>query len=270
MGRPQWVRVFLAACLAAATAPGVVTAQARPGTLSGVITNLSGVPIPRAEVLITGTELHAVTGDSGIYEFRDVPAGKYKLIARRIGFEPEESKVTIEDGRHRQIDFEMKGMPELLDSVMVREMSANGRMADFWARRMLGVGAFMTRQDIDRRKPQRSSDLLRTIGGVKVIMGESGFDKPVIIMGRNAVVSRGRTGVMSLASDCKITYYLDGQYVPPGEFHIDDLSPLMLEAVEVYRGPSETPARFRQRETACGVIAVWTREPSRDKPPGSE
>ena len=68
-----------------------------------------------------------------------------------------------------------------------------------------------------------------------------------------------------------MSYYVDGSWVPPGTFHMDDLSPLMLEAVEVYRGPSEIPVRFRQRETACGVIALWTREPpakQAQRPPG--
>jgi hypothetical protein len=246
-----------------------VHAQGR-STLSGVVTNLNGIGIRQAEVLIVGTEIRAVTNDSGVYEFFTLAPGRHKLVARRIGFEPEELRVTLEDGRHKQVDFELKGVPEQLDSVMIREAGGTGRMADFWARRMVGIGAFLTRQEIEKRRPQAASDLLRTVTGVKVIMGEGGFDRPVIYMGRNPVVSRNRTGVQSLGGDCKITYYVDGHYVPSGTFHMDDLSPLLLEAVEVYRGPAETPARFRQRDTACGVIALWTREPPprASKPPG--
>ena len=140
-------------------------------------------------------------------------------------------------------------------------------MAEFWSRRMVGIGAFITRDDIERRHPQRASDLLRTVTGLRVIMGESGFDKPVITMGRNPVVSRsGRSSSPTLANDCSVSYYVDGSYVPSGTFHMDDMSPFMIEAIEVYRGPSETPARLRQRDTACGVIVIWTREPPARQP----
>lgn len=239
-------------------------AQTKTTTLSGVVTNINGVPVPRAELLIAGTEIRAVTNDSGVFEFLAAPVGKIRLVARRIGFEPAEERATLVEGRHKQVDFELKGIAEQLDSVMIREAGGRGRMSDFWARRMVGVGAFITRQDIDRRRPQHPSDLLRTITGVKVVMGESGFDKPTIMMGRNTVLSRsGRTAGPTLANDCKVSYYVDGSYVPAGTFHMDDMSPMMVEAVEIYRGPAETPSAMRQRDTACGVIAIWTREPDR-------
>jgi len=254
----------VAATMAAAT---VALAQSRTTTLSGVVSNLNGVPIPRAEVIIVNTELRAFSNDSGVYEFMAVPVGRVRIIARRIGFEPEEERVSLDVGRHKQVDFELKGIPELLDSVMIREAGGNGRMSDFWARRMLGVGAFITRQDIERRHPQRSSDLLRTITGVKVMLGDNAMDRSVITMGRTGTVLRQqRPGSKTLVNSCDISYYVDGSYVPPGTFHMDDMSPLAIEAVEVYRGPSETPARLRQRDTACGVIVIWTREPPAKQP----
>jgi hypothetical protein len=243
----------------------------RTAIVSGVVTNLNGVPLPHTEVLIVNTPLRTFTNDSGVFEFLAAPPGRVRLVARRVGFQPEEQRATLEAGRLRQVDFELKGIPEQLDSVMVREAGGRGRMADFWARRMVGVGAFLTHEDIARRKPQRSSDLLRTVTGVRVSMGETGLDRPVISMGRNQITDRNVRGQVSLGA-CNVSYYVDGSFVPPGTFHMDDISPLLLEAVEVYRGPAETPARLRQRDTACGVIVLWTRNPSRDdgsrKPPG--
>ena len=270
------VKSAVAVVAVASALAGAIHAQAAPGTttLSGVVTNLNGVPIPRVEVVILGIELRAISNDSGVYEFFAAPVGKIRMIARRIGFEPEEERATLELGRHKQVDFELKGIPEQLDSVMIREMGGNGRMADFWARRMHGVGVFITRTDIDRRHPHMSSDLLRAVTGIKVTMGEGTFERANITMGRNTPLSRsGRNSGPSLANDCKVTYYVDGSSVPGGTFHMDDMSPLAIEAVEVYRGPSETPARFRQRDTACGVIVIWTREPPSKQPakvPGLE
>lgn len=243
-----------------------VAAQTRVAVLSGVVTNLNGVPVAKAEVWIVNTELRAITNDSGVYEFLSAPVARVRVNVRRIGFEPIEERVTLDEAKPRQLDFELKAIPELLDSVMVREAGGNGRMAEFWARRMSGNGAYITRDQIDRRRPQHSSDLLRTVTGVKVVAGDGGFEKTVISMGRNPVF-RGGAGSMNMAAACRVTYYVDGSYVPPGTFHMDDISPMQIEAVEVYRGPSETPPKLRQRDTACGVIVIWTRAPDR-RPPG--
>jgi hypothetical protein len=258
---------FLFSSLATAQAPSAQDVRPRTGILTGVVTNFNGVPLKRTEVLIVNTDLKTVTNDSGVYEFLATPIGRVRVIARRIGFEPDERRVTLEGNAQKQVNFELKAIPEMLDSVMIREASGMGRLGEFWARRMTGNGAYITRDDIDRRKPHHSSDLLRTITGVKVTMGESGFDRALITMGRNAqhIAARGTT---SLASACRVTYYVDGSYAPGGTFHIDDMSPSTIEAIEVYRGPSETPVRFRQRDTACGVIAIWTRDPSRKEPGG--
>ena len=139
-------------------------------------------------------------------------------------------------------------------------------MADFWNRRMIGVGAFITHADIDRRKPYRPSDLLRTVNGVRVDT-DNGDGRPVIRMGRTPLGTRTMKNVQTLAADCRVNYYLDGHFVPQGTFHIDDVPSMSIEAIEIFRGPSEVPAAFRHRETACGVISIWTREPPpREKP----
>ena len=41
-----------------------------------------------------------------------------------------------------------------------------------------------------------------------------------------------------------------------------DIMPIMareLEAVEVYRGPSETPVEYQGTGSGCGVMMLWTR-----------
>jgi hypothetical protein len=252
--------LLLVASAAEAQAPAVT--NTRTGILTGTVTNLNGVPLKRTEVMIVNTDLRVVTNDSGVYEFLAAPTGRVRVIARRIGFEPDERRVTLEANAPKQVDFELKGIPEELDSVMIREAGGNGRLGEFWARRLNGHGAFITREDIERRKPHHSSDMLRTITGVKVTMGESGFERALISMGRNPQLMAAR-GTTSLASACRVTYYIDGAYTAGGTFHLDDMSPGAIEAMEIYRGPAETPVRFRQRDTACGVIAIWTRDPSR-------
>jgi hypothetical protein len=259
----------LAATLVTLHLAAALPAQ-QPAVLAGVVTNLNGVPLAGAEVAIVKYALRVVTNDSGVYSFEAVPAGKVTVLVRHIGFRMREEGVSLDAGKRRQLDFELAGLPEMLDSVMIREAGGKGRMAEFWARRMIGSGVYLTRADIEKRGPYRSSDLLRALPGVRVTMGE-GLDRPVISMGRTPVGTRTYRNVQTLAADCRVSYYVDGMFVPAGTFHIDDLSVVSIEAIEVYRGPAEIPPRFRQRDTACGLIVIWTREPPpRPKePPGT-
>jgi hypothetical protein len=229
--------------------------------LYGVVTNLDGVRLSRVEVTIANTDLRMVTNDSGEFVFDAPPTGRLRLLVKRLGFKQQEKGFKLDAGDTKQIDFELEGIPELLDSVLVMTQGGNSRMAEFWARRSMGNGAFITRSEIQKRNPYQPSDMLRTLSGVRVTTAVDPNDKPVISMGRTPIGARTFRNVQTLAGDCKVSYYLDGNWVPPGTFHLDDLSPTVIEAIEVYRGPSEIPAKFRQRETACGMIVIWTREP---------
>jgi hypothetical protein len=250
----------LAALCALAFALAAAAGAQKPTVLFGVVTNVNGVRIKGVALTLANTTLQVVTNDSGEFVFATPPTGRLRLTARRLGFKPEEKGFKLEIGDSKQVDFELEGVAEQLDSIMVLGRGGNGRMADFWNRRMIGVGAFITHDDIERRKPYRPSDLLRTVNGVRVDT-DNGDGRPMIRMGRTAIAMPPRRGSATLAADCKVTYYLDGHFVPGGTFHIDDLPTMSVEAIEVFRGPSETPASFRQGETACGVISIWTREP---------
>jgi hypothetical protein len=59
--------------------------------------------------------------------------------------------------------------------------------------------------------------------------------------------------------------YVDGGVVQTGGrdtgigiFDLTSIPASHLLAVEVFRGPAETPARFTGPFASCGVIAIWT------------
>jgi hypothetical protein len=160
------------------------------------------------------------------------------------------------------VDFALEGITDTLDSVKIFGRRDLSRTAEFYDRRATGIGAFITRDDIERRTAARLSDLLATIPGVRVSRSDA-LGQAEVQMGRTALrppVS-SRRSERSLGGDCRVNYYLDGVWLSPGTFYIDDLSPSVIEGIEIYRGASEIPAPFRQRETACGLIVIWTREP---------
>lgn len=257
------VRFPLVSVVAACVAVPLCGADARGQTVTivhGIVSNINGVKLPGVEVTVQNTALRVVTNDSGEYRIDGVPAGRVRVFARRLGFKPLDKGVKLAEGEARQLDFDLEGIPDMLDSVKIFGRPSSSRMADFYNRRAMGLGAFVTRDEIDRRHPSKPTDMLRMLAGVRVGTADQ-FDRPSVTMGRQPLQAQSFTRNQSSASVCRVNYYVDGNWMPTGTFHIDDLSPSAIEGIEVYRGPAETPARFRQRETACGLIVIWTREP---------
>ena len=113
------------------------------------------------------------------------------------------------------------------------------------------MGTFITRDDIDRRHPHRLSELLRYVAGVYVPQESSEQSSPSVSMRRSAN--------SSAPGSCSVQFYVDGHYYTEG--HLDDFDPAVVEGVEIYRSAAEIPAAFRTRDSMCGVIAIWTRDP---------
>jgi hypothetical protein len=253
--------------------PATTRARAQqPATATivfGTVRNVSGVPVPGAELWLDGTAAKAVSNDSGEFRIDNAPSGRQKLMVRRVGFRPDYRRLALSPGDTKQVKFALEGMLEELDAVIVTaQKGANGRMAEFWARRMVGVGVFITREEIDRRHPPQTSDLFHTVMGIHVISGAAA--EPIrLVSGRQAVTAvRGANSAGSAI--CPMQYYVDGIFMSPGTFSIDEIVPVQIEAIEIFRGPSEIPARFRQRETGCGLVVIWTREPPKTrKEPGN-
>jgi hypothetical protein len=63
---------------------------------------------------------------------------------------------------------------------------------------------------------------------------------------------------------CYLSIYVDGVRVwAPGQAeppNVDQVASIVsLEAIEIYRGPSETPIMYQNTGSACGTVLLWTR-----------
>jgi outer membrane receptor for ferrienterochelin and colicin len=117
-----------------------------------------------------------------------------------------------------------------------------GPLGGFYERaRRRAFGAFVTREDIERRNPFQTTDLLRTMAGIQLTPARFG--------NRYHVRMRG----------CAPRVFLDGIQIRMVGLTIDDLvRPNELEGIEVYRSSAETPGEFTS-PGGCGAIALWTR-----------
>jgi outer membrane receptor protein involved in Fe transport len=256
-------RAFLASSLAVtlvAWPATVVVAQAPTGAVAGTVRDSAGLRLDQVAIGIVGAsggEHRATSNDSGSYHIAAMGVGSVKLFARRVGFAPETVSVVVAAGAVTRADFVMAATALTLPAAEVVADPTRGKMGPFNRRKSRGVGAFVTRAEIEKRQPGTMSELLRYLPGVAVTQKMAGEPQPVHME---------RSVRSSMQASCVVQLYVDGHPYPNG--NVDDFSPALIEGVEVYRSASEIPADFRTRDATCGLIALWTRDPdaARRKP----
>jgi hypothetical protein len=83
-----------------------------PCQLSGVTRYKSGLPLPEAQVVITGADVSiartTVSGKNGSFEFKDLKPGKYQVTAHRTGFAGSAmTTVELVAGQRRDVDVSL-------------------------------------------------------------------------------------------------------------------------------------------------------------------
>jgi outer membrane cobalamin receptor len=117
----------------------------------------------------------------------------------------------------------------------------------FYRRSRSGMGRFVTREDIERRRPIRTTDMLQMMPRVSLTNLNGGF------AGTQVVTMRGTGGGL-----CIPNVYVDGMPHMSAE-DINTLQPDDIDGIEVYTSPAMTPAEY-QRNTSCGAILFWLRK----------
>lgn len=231
------------------------------GRLEGVVRDSSGARIADATVSGAGDGRPlAISDDSGTYHIDRLPPGRMAFVVRHFGFRPETVTVSVVDARPTRSDFVLTAVVVQLAGTTIEADSARSfKMAAFNKRRTRGVGAFITRLDIEKRHSTSVSELLRFVPGVTVSQRMAGEPQPVRMQ---------RSANPTNTATCVVALYVDGDPYPNGS--VDDFPPGSLEGIEVYRSASEIPAEFRTRDSMCGLISLWTRDPEtsrRDRRP---
>jgi hypothetical protein len=207
-------------------------------------------PVAGAVVRVVGTSLGGITAADGSLRLAPLAAGPVRIRVQQLGYAHAEAHGVVEVGRTATVRFDLRPEPIPLAPVRVvaRERRAVQMLTDngFYHRRAFGIGSFITREQIEARNTRVLSDVLRGVSGV-------------------ALADRGRSGGTARASftrvrdnpGCPVQYFLNG--VPAHGLNIDDVSPVDVEALEMYSGSSQVPIQFNRFNARCGVIVIWTR-----------
>jgi Carboxypeptidase regulatory-like domain/TonB-dependent Receptor Plug Domain len=253
----------LVAALVTLRATAVSAQPAQTGAIAGIVRDSAGRRLNQVAIAVVEVSGSAPAGqraasdDSGSYRIGAIAVGAIKLFARRVGYAPETVSVVVVAGELAHADFVMAAAAHELPEAVVVADPTRGKMGPFNRRKARGVGAFITRADIEKRRSGSISELLRYLPGVGVTQKMAGEPQPVHMQ---------RSVNSSMQATCVVQLYVDGHPYPNG--NVDDFAPNLIEGVEVYRSASEIPADFRTRDATCGLIALWTRDPeaARRKP----
>lgn len=230
-------------------------------TLTGrVVDSLSQEPLPYAVVEVVlrpGDPRHAMTNAQGVFAIqlpRDY-RGRLVVRIRRIGYQGANRELSTGNVGVDTLQIALQGIPTELASVTVAVARIQRlQRAGFYDRASSGFGHFIPEERIVDRQPSRASDLLHGVPGISISPSRRGAGSFDIIITRARARLRG---------PCRPKFIVDGKTVATSSDATFDLdayvTPEEIAGIEIYRGPSETPAAFGGPESACGVIVIWTK-----------
>jgi hypothetical protein len=200
------------------------------------------------------------TNGDGWFEIRAPAPGEYFLIAFALGYDSAVTERFDLQPPGRAIRIAVTPRPIPLDpvageAVAIRPYSRNQRFYDRMRRR--NSGRFITREQIERRNPIITADMLRNVPGLRVAM----------VRGQAVIEAAHPTSFQDFLGGgrCLANIYIDGMLV--GNSAINSITPAEIEGFEIYTNTAAIPAEFNSSQgAACGVVVIWTRggfEPDR-------
>ena len=231
-----------------AALPSAVSAQ---GTLRGVVVDsASRAPVAYADVAIIALHMVTRADSEGHFTMHKLPQGRIELSIRRLGFQPQRETIVLSGGPNDSVRVALVAQPEVLSAVAVSagERRRRQMVEDFYLRRARGIGTFVTREDLEARHARLPTDVLNLPG--------------IALQRTRYGVAVRFTSTSNVRRDCAPNLWVDGQRAAGME--LDEIPVDDIEGIELYNGPSTTPAQFWQgnlSNSACGTIVVWSRVP---------
>ena len=245
----------LAPLLLALAAAAPLSAQMLEGT---VLDQANNQPVAEAHVEALRPNgrvaARARTDTAGHFLLQLREAGDYRIRTSRVGYRTATSlPLRVELRQTVAANVQISTSEVVLDPLTVTARSVPPRAPrldreGFYEREQRGSGHFLTRYEIDQANATESSEIFRTVPGIRLLPAGGAHYR--------IALSRG-------GDDCQPRLVVDN--LPIATDELDSfVRPEQIAGIEVYRGPSETPARWRGMPgVACGLIVVWTQAGAR-------
>lgn len=231
-----------------------------------VVDDPSGAPMPGASVVLLDSAGRQFkwdeTRDNGAFRFAIPRSGQYMVLAQRMGYTPLLTPLLEVGEDSLEVELRVLPKPVSLPGVGVTVERQRLRLNDvgFYDRRDLGIGRFITQEEVTERAPERLTDVLRMEPSVDVKID---FESPTGT-GYRVVFRDAQRGFRPEdAGNCFPAVVVDDRMVRrggKGGLPLDELvHPAEVSALELYPSGAGVPARWSGTDAFCGVIMVWTK-----------
>jgi hypothetical protein len=221
------------------------TTEAKGVLIGQVIDADTQRPVVDATVRLVERERTTETNTHGFFTFGTQPFGVYTLEVSRLGYADYAAPVRVAGDFQQSVQVKISKRALKLEGLRVTVRAPRRRidMNGLVQRMNLGLGTFITADQLDTRPMARLPELLRGMTGFWVDVNQRDHTFSLEVDGHPCSPNVFIDGIRYRGP-------LDGLEFPPAED---------LEAVEVYKG-AEIPGVFMSaglRE--CAAIAIWTR-----------
>ncbi len=240
-------------------------------TVSGtIVEQTTGLPVRGVGVVLRDSDarprMGALSDSLGRYRMTAPAGGQYTLAFSRTGLNTLDGvRVTLQKGTDEVVNVALARGITTLSTVNVVAKPAMDRPPgnphkydEFLRRRSLGLGTFLTREQIHSRPRHQMQEIFNGIPGLKVRHnGAQWFLRSQRCSGRSIPgLDAGALAGGSAGPDPKLepSLFIDGIRVRDISA-LSNLSPSEVDAIEVYQGGAQMPAEARG--DACFAIFVW-------------
>lgn len=250
-----------------ATPSAPLAAQSVSGT---VREKTSGTGVVGAVVILfdTGKKLKAAVQSSpeGTYSISAPAPGRYYLSVQKAGLTTIETPPFLLAASTPVIkDIDATIAAPTLAAVTVTGKSVvktsgpnKHKYDEFLLRRSLGIGTFLTREQIEAKPSTQTPQLFQGISGLKVSQhGTQWFIHSQRCPAKLAAAGPGAENMDGDDPEFFPILFIDGFRVK-GLSTLQDINPSQIEGIEVYQGASQLPAIAKGN--ACAAIFVWLRQ----------
>lgn len=222
-----------------------------------------GEPLAQTEIIWQGDRRSVLSRADGSFNLVIPYRGETVVLIRRPGYNAQALRVNLSTGLwHGTIvlqpgSFRLPDVQVTAKRAKPAEYAGTSKYDDFFRRKLVGFGTFISREEIERSNAFHTIEILRQTPGVKVN-----------IVGNPALGAVAFSRCNTREWDYNVTVWIDGMRQFPaggqtaspadvGEM-ISRIGPSNIEMIEIYRGASQIPAEFHV--DGCAAIAIWTRK----------
>ena len=268
IARPGFAHLDLELPVAANATPAGRGSRWSNALLGEVVDGATGEPVASAMVSLIDADGQlsgsAVSDGQGRFRIPHPGRGRaYTLEVEHIGYGQSTGPVRFASGEEVRVEVELTTRAIELDPIVVRERR-RGILANvgFYDRLERGLGLFIEREEIERRRPSAITDLLRGRPGLTVVTTRR-FQEDVRLIGPVRLGAMENCQPKVVVDNAVVRMGGERRQLPMGDNVSQALNQLVpvdeIEAMEVYTHPSRIPVQYGGSDAACGVIVIWTR-----------